>query len=59
LGICVIGSAAQALNMPDVKHELGIPPGTLAVAPIIVGKPRGEALPSVRNEPQAQVLAWR
>jgi hypothetical protein len=43
--------------MPDVKHELGIPPETLAVAPIIVGKPRGEALPGVRNE--AQVLAWR
>lgn len=56
LGTCVIGSAASALNMPDVKHELGIPPETTAVAPIIVGKPRGEALPSARNEPQ--VLAW-
>ncbi|WP_035626049.1 nitroreductase family protein [Herminiimonas sp. CN] len=57
LGTCVIGSAASALNLPDVKLELGIPPATTAVAPIIVGKPRGEALASARNEPQ--VLAWR
>jgi nitroreductase len=57
LGTCVIGSAASALNEPDVKHELGIPPGTIAIAPIVVGKPRGEVLPSPRNEPQ--VLAWR
>lgn len=57
LGTCVIGSAVSALNLPDVKLELGIPPATTAVAPIIVGKLRGEALPSVRNEPQ--VLAWR
>lgn len=57
LGTCVIGLAVSALNLPDVKLELGIPPATTIVAPIIVGKPRGEALASARNEPQ--VLAWR
>lgn len=57
LGTCVIGSAASALNLPDVKHELGIPPETTAVAPIIVGKPRGETQTSARNAPQ--VVAWR
>lgn len=57
LGTCVIGLAASALNLPEVKHELGIPPETTAVAPIIVGKPRGDAQPSARNAPQ--ILAWR
>ncbi len=56
LGTCVIGSAAAALNLPDLKQELGIPPEAIAVAPIIVGKPRGETGPSARKEPQ--VLAW-
>jgi nitroreductase len=57
LGTCVIGSAASALNLPEVKDELGIPPEAIAVAPIIVGKPSGEALPTPRKEPQ--ILAWR
>lgn len=57
LGTCVIGSAALALNLPDVKLELGIPPETTAVAPIIVGKPRSQTLPSARNEPI--IVAWR
>lgn len=57
LGTCVIGSAAAALNMPDVKQELGVPLDAIAVAPIIVGKPRGDAPPSPRNE--AVIVAWR
>lgn len=57
LGTCVIGSAASALNEADVKDELGIPLGTTAIAPIVVGKPRGEVQPSPRKEPQ--ILAWR
>lgn len=57
LGTCVIGLAASVLNLPDAKHELGIPPETTPVAPIIVGKPRGETLPGARKEPQ--VVAWR
>ncbi|NTV11460.1 MAG: nitroreductase family protein [Zoogloea sp.] len=57
LGSCVIGSAVSVFNMPDVKRELGMPSDSTAVAPIIVGKPRGETLPTTRNEPE--VLAWR
>jgi hypothetical protein len=45
------------LNLPDVKHELGIPPDTTAVAPIIVGVPPGETPASARKDPQ--VVAWR
>lgn len=56
LGTCVIGSAASALSLPDVKHELGIPADMMAIAPIIVGKPRSEASASARNEPH--ILAW-
>ena len=57
LGTCVIGSAVAALNLPDVKLELGMPVGSLAVAPIIVGHPRGATAPGARKAPQ--VLAWR
>jgi nitroreductase len=57
LGTCVIGSAVAALNLPDVKQELGIPVESLAVAPIIVGKPRGETAAGARKAPH--VLAWR
>jgi nitroreductase len=57
LDTCVIGSAAAALNTPDMKIELGIPPDVTAIAPIIVGKPRGETAPSARKDPQ--ILAWR
>lgn len=57
LGTCVIGLAVTVLNLPDVKHELGIPPEMSAVAPIIVGMPRGEMLPGARKEPH--VVAWR
>jgi nitroreductase len=56
LGTCCIGFALPALRAPDVKGELGIPPDVAAVAPIIVGRPRGET-PSVgRREPL--VLRW-
>jgi len=57
LGTCVIGSAVTGLNMPDTKLELDIPAETVAIAPIVVGRPRGETQPSARSEPQ--VLAWR
>lgn len=56
LGTCVIGSAVPALNTPQVKAELGIPAGLTAVAPLIVGWPRGETGPTARREPE--VLAW-
>jgi len=57
LGTCVIGSAVSGLNSQEMKAELGIPAEVSAVAPIIVGVPRGEAFPTPRKEPQ--VLAWK
>ncbi|RTL50142.1 MAG: nitroreductase family protein [Rhodocyclaceae bacterium] len=56
LGTCVIGSAVSALNLPELKSELGIPPETTAVAPIIVGSPRGGLTSSARKSPQ--ILKW-
>ena len=56
LGTCVIGSALAALNLPEVKAELGIPAEITAIAPIIVGFPRGETPSTSRKEPQ--VLSW-
>lgn len=57
LGSCVIGSAVAALNTPEVKAELGIPAEFNAVAPIIVGVPRGETAATSRKEPL--ILAWK
>lgn len=57
LGTCVIGSSVLALNTPEAKQELGIPAGTTAVAPIIIGHPRGAAQPAARHPPH--ILAWR
>lgn len=52
LGTCVIGSAAKALNAPNIKLELDIPPETTAVAPIIIGTPRGDHPLGARSEPR-------
>ena len=57
LATCVIGSARSALNTEAVRSELGIPMQTTAVAPIIVGKPRGHWPPTPRKQPE--VLLWR
>lgn len=56
LGTCVIGSAVTALNLPEVKRELGIPDGSTAVVPVIVGVPAGEVRSSARKAPH--ILAW-
>jgi nitroreductase len=56
LGSCVIGSALPALGVPEIKAQLGIPDDYEAVAPIIVGQPRGWTPPTSRREPL--VLAW-
>jgi nitroreductase len=56
LGTCCIGFAIPALRTPDVKQEFGIPPDVTAVAPIIVGRPRGDTHPVGRREPL--VLRW-
>jgi len=57
LGTCVIGSAVPALNTPDIKAEFGIPDDLTAIAPIIVGVPSGETLPTARKEPE--VVFWK
>jgi nitroreductase len=56
-GTCVIGLAIAGLNTPEWKDELGIPAGTVAVAPIIVGVPAGET-PIVPRKPP-EILAWK
>jgi hypothetical protein len=57
LGTCVIGSAVPALNTRDVKADIGIPAEFSAIAPIIVGVPRGVTPPTTRKAPH--VLTWR
>jgi nitroreductase len=56
LGTCVIGSALSALNLPEVKDEIGLPKNFQAFAAIAAGVPAGAALPAARREPR--VLAW-
>ena len=57
LGTCVIGSAVAALNEADAKRDLGIPADSTAIAPLIVGTPRGEWPASRRRAPE--ILGWR
>jgi nitroreductase len=57
LGTCVIGSALSALNLPEVKAELGIPTDLSPMAPIIVGIPSGETAITPRKEPR--IFAWK
>jgi len=56
LGTCVIGSAIAALNTPDMRKQLKIPQGYVAIAPIIVGVPRGRTEATPRKDPI--VLSW-
>jgi len=57
LGTCVIGSAVAALNLPDVKSELGIPATFSAIAPVIVGVPSGATPVTSRKQPP--VVVWK
>ena len=57
LGSCCIGSAAGALNTPEVKNALNIPADVVAVAPIIVGVPRVPAAPVSRKSPE--IVCWK
>lgn len=57
LGTCVIGFAVSALNTPEWMAELQLPAGTTAVAPIIVGVPRGVTPPVPRKPPE--VIIWK
>ena len=56
LGTCCIGFAVGILNTPEVKRELGIPEAGAAVAPIIVGVPKGEPPAGTRKPPV--ILSW-
>jgi len=57
LGSCVIGSAVETLNTPEVKTKLGIPAEFDAVSPIVVGVPGGETAATSRKEPF--ILGWK
>ena len=57
LGTCPIGFAIPLLNTTEVKAELGIPPEVTAIAPIIVGVPRGEAPLVPRKKPE--IYCWK
>lgn len=57
LGTCCIGSALPALNTPEIKHELEIPPDLDAMVAIIVGVPQGAAAGMPRKTPR--VLHWK
>ncbi len=56
LGTCCIGFAVGILNTAEVKRELGIPEAGAAVAPIIVGVPKGPLPAGSRRAPE--VLSW-
>jgi nitroreductase len=56
LGSCCIGFAVPVLNTPEVKRELSIPADVSAIAPIIVGVPRGVPQTVTRKPPE--ILSW-
>jgi nitroreductase len=57
LGTCVIGSAVLGLNTAQGKSLLGVPKGTLVVAPIIVGVSNDSDVPlTKRSDPL--ILSW-
>ena len=57
LGTCWIGFARDWFNLPTVKRELAIPAGYEAVAPIIVGHPKGAVAGTPRSVPE--IVCWR
>jgi len=56
IGSCVIGLAVDALNTPEWKARLEIPPEMTAVAPIILGLPAHGSDPVRRPAPN--ILSW-
>ena len=55
-GSCCIGFAVPVLNTTEAKRELGIPERGAAVAPVIVGVPRGDVAGVPRKPPH--ILSW-
>jgi nitroreductase len=56
LGTCCIGFALNALNTPDVKSELHVPPGVTCIVAIIAGEPAAPSGPGERKPPE--VVSW-
>ncbi len=56
LGSCPIGFAVPLLNTRQVKEELKLPESAVAVAPIIVGRPRTPVPVVPRSRPK--ISAW-
>jgi nitroreductase len=56
LGSCWIGLAQEWMNTESVKDELGVPREWTAIAPIIVGHPKGPTPPVARKRPE---VIWR
>jgi nitroreductase len=56
LGTCPIGFAVPVLNDAEIKAELSIPGDVSAVAPVIVGHPRGTSPAPSRRPPR--LLRW-
>lgn len=52
LGSCWIGFAQSWLGTPEGKARLHLPEQCVPVAPIIVGHPKGQALPVARKTPE-------
>ncbi|MDN0085774.1 nitroreductase family protein [Crenobacter sp. SG2305] len=57
LGSCIIGSALEALNLPESKADIGLTKEMTVVVPIILGIPSGETAASSRRN--VEVSAWR
>ncbi|WP_019216002.1 nitroreductase family protein [Legionella tunisiensis] len=57
LASCVIGFAVSALNSPEWKAELEIPEGMTAIAPMIIGWPAENTLPS--SHKPTTILTWK
>lgn len=57
LGTCCIGSAVPALNTPEIRADLHIPPEVIPVVPIVVGVPAGGSPAVPRKEPE--ILFWK
>lgn len=57
LATCPIGFAVAALQDDDLRAELALPAGTVAVAPIIVGYAAAPVPVSPRREPV--IASWR
>lgn len=56
LGTCVMGSAVQGLNTPELKAMMDVPPEVNVVVPLIIGYPADEMVPTSRKAPK---VTWK